>query len=254
MKLTFLGSGSAFTTDGNYHSNILVERDGRRLLLDCGSDARLSLNEIGLGYRDVEAVFVSHLHADHAGGLEWLGFTSHFDSACERPDLYVSADMADALWKNTLSGGMGSLGGGRADLNTFFKLHRVPRGGFFLWNGCRFQLVQTVHVNNGHALSPCYGLFFRAGRRTVFLSGDTSFMPEQRMGLCEQADVVFHDCETSAAASGVHPRYAELCGLPEAVRAKTWLYHVNPGPLPDARADGFAGIVGKGQSFDFPES
>jgi hypothetical protein len=30
-----------------------------------------------------------------------------------------------------------------------------------------------------------------------------------------------------------------------------WLYHYNPGHLPDARADGFRGFVKKGQVFDF---
>ena len=28
---------------------------------------------MGLGYADIDAVYISHLHADHVGGLEWLG-------------------------------------------------------------------------------------------------------------------------------------------------------------------------------------
>ncbi len=50
-RLRFLGSGNAFTVgDGNWQSNMLIESDaGRRLLVDCGSDARLSLAEQGLG-------------------------------------------------------------------------------------------------------------------------------------------------------------------------------------------------------------
>lgn len=37
MNLTFLGSGSAFTTE-NYQSNIIIDNAGKKLLFDCGSD------------------------------------------------------------------------------------------------------------------------------------------------------------------------------------------------------------------------
>ncbi len=253
MRLTFLGSGSAFTTDGNWQSNVLVEHQERRLLIDCGSDARHAMKELGLTARDVNAVFVSHLHADHAGGLEWLGFATYFAPDTPPPDLYVADELADRLWNNCLSGGMSSLQGQKASLTTFFRLHRVPRSGFFLWNGLRFQLVQSVHVFDGHAVAHSYGLLFAAGGKTVLFSGDLQFTPGQCMSLYRQADVIFHDAETSPYPSGVHPSYAQLCTLPDDVRARMWLYHVNPGPLPDARKNGFAGFVAKGQVFEFPD-
>ena len=44
MELTFLGSGSAFTNDGtNYQSNMILEHNGKRLLIDCGGDVRFPL-------------------------------------------------------------------------------------------------------------------------------------------------------------------------------------------------------------------
>ena len=39
MRLTFLGTGSAFTMQ-NFQSNMLLEDGGRRLLIDCGGDVR----------------------------------------------------------------------------------------------------------------------------------------------------------------------------------------------------------------------
>ncbi|MGL5193292.1 MAG: MBL fold metallo-hydrolase, partial [Chroococcales cyanobacterium] len=70
MKLTFLGSGSAFTVGANnYHSNVLLESDrGTKLLIDCGSDIRFSLHEAGYSHLDITDIYISHLHSDHAGG------------------------------------------------------------------------------------------------------------------------------------------------------------------------------------------
>ena len=66
--------------------------------------------------------YYGHLHADHVGGLEWLGFSTYFNPNVESPDLFVADDLADPLWDHCLSGGMTSLQGARADLTTFFVI------------------------------------------------------------------------------------------------------------------------------------
>jgi ribonuclease BN (tRNA processing enzyme) len=89
MKITFIGSGSAFTTN-NYHSNILITSNNKNLLIDCGSDARFALKEAGYSFNDIDGIFVSHLHADHIGGLEWLGLTNKFVSPEHRRPQIIS--------------------------------------------------------------------------------------------------------------------------------------------------------------------
>jgi ribonuclease BN (tRNA processing enzyme) len=253
MKLTFLGSGSAFTIGDNYQSNLLFEAGGERLLIDCGADVRHALHEQRLGFRDISAVYISHLHSDHTGGLEWLGFCSHFDKETEPPALYLNSSLKAKLWRNVLQGGMGSLEGPPPDLHTYFKVHSVPNNGFFLWNGVKFQLVQTIHVMDGYHFAPCFGLLFNVQGVNVFFSSDIQFAPKQFTMFYEAADLIFHDVETSSQISGVHPRYSELLQLPESIRAKMWLYHYNPGELPDAGKDGFRGFVAKGRVFDFAD-
>ena len=49
LKITFLGSGSAFYNDvDNFQSNLLLECQGRSLLIDCGTDIRFSMREAGM--------------------------------------------------------------------------------------------------------------------------------------------------------------------------------------------------------------
>lgn len=253
MKLIFLGSGSAFTVGANnYHSNMLLENDNNeRLLIDCGSDARLALHELNLTYADFKDVYISHLHADHCGGLEWLGFTTKFDPRCNKPNLYLSDKLKDDLWKNSLSGGLSSMQGITADLSTFFNVHPVKEENSFVWQDLKLNLIQTIHVVAGFNVVPSYGLMFKVNGLCVFITTDTQFSPHQIVDFYAMADIIFHDCETSATKSGVHAHYEELLTLPNSTKEKMWLYHYNPGKLPDAKQDGFRGFVKKGQKFDF---
>lgn len=252
MKLIFLGSGSAFTVGAdNFQSNmLLVSNQGNKLLIDCGSDVRFSLHAAGLSYLDLTDIYISHLHADHVGGLEYIGFSTKFDPKCNKPNLYISKEIAGELWDNTLSGGMKSLEGEIADLNTFFNVHKIERNSYFTWDNIKFNIIRTIHINNGCFFMPSYGLFFEVDGVKIFLTTDTQFCVSEIGKFYQEADIIFQDCETSKPPSIVHAHYEDLLTLPKKLRNKMWLYHYEPGTLPDARKDGFYGFIKRGQSFE----
>lgn len=253
MKLRFVGSGSAFTLN-NYQSNMLLEAEnGTKLLIDCGADIRFALRDLGLDHRDIDNVYISHLHSDHVGGMEWLGFARKFDPSCTKPRLFISRYIKNELWSNVLAGGMLSLQGEVADLDTYFEVHTIPKNHGFVWEGVDFQLVQAIHIMSGFHLVPSFGLMFTVNDITTFLTTDTQFSPTQITDFYNMADIIFHDCETAQYKSGVHAHYESLQTLPAEVKKKMWLYHYQDGPLPDARADGFLGFVKKGQVFDYQQ-
>jgi ribonuclease BN (tRNA processing enzyme) len=252
MKLMFLGSGSAFTVgNDNFQSNLLLSDGTKRLLIDCGSDARLALHRVNLDHRHIDNVYISHLHADHAGGLEWLGFTRKF-ATLPKPKLYLHRSMLDDIWEHLLSAGMASIQDVRCDLNTYFKPQPVSR--YFKWQGIRFECIQSIHVYHDEQLQPCYGLFFSIQGTRIFFTADTRFSPERLMPYYQQADYIFHDCETLVPPSGVHAHYQELCQLPLPIKQKMWLYHFNPGVLPVTGAEHFRGFVQPRQVFDFSDT
>jgi ribonuclease BN (tRNA processing enzyme) len=253
MKLIFLGSGSAFTVGAdNYQSNMLLVADnGQKLLIDCGSDIRFSLYAMGLSYLDINNIYISHIHADHTGGLEYIGFTNKFDPRCQPPKLYIMDGLDQHLWSSTLSGGMGVIEYGDAELSTYFDVQKIhPDHNFFTWEGIEFQTVHTIHIANQYKQIPSYGLFFTLGKIKIFITTDTCFLPDKLGEFYQQADLIFHDCETAKFKSPVHTHYQDLLTLPQDIKSKMWLYHYQPGTLPDAIKDGFKGFVKRGQIFD----
>jgi len=251
MKLQFLGSGSAFTVNGqNWQSNMLIESlSGKRLLIDCGSDIRFSLSEQGLSPKHIDAIYISHLHADHVGGMEWLGFATHFGPSKQHPKLFGNDEVLDDLWEHSLSGGMSGIQGAIANLGTYFDVQKTIGEGQFAWEGVTFQMVDVQHIDDGTRQLPSYGLEFSLNGKQAFLTTDTQFTPQKLFKHYEASDIIFHDCETIAPHTPVHAHYDELTQLPAHIRAKIWLYHYQPGSLPDAVADGFQGFVVKGQTF-----
>lgn len=252
LKITFLGTGSAFTVDGNFQSNVLLEIGNDHLLIDAGTDIRHSLHAQKYTHLDIGHVYISHIHADHAGGLEWFALSTYFDPNYPgKPHLYASDALVGDLWDKALSGGLSTLEHIRATLDTFFEVHPIKRYEGFVWHGIEFKLVQVIHFYSEYELMPSFGLIFTYHHTRVLFTSDTQCVPDQLHTFYQEADIIFHDCETWPKKSGVHAHYTELKQLPAEIKGKMWLYHYNPGALPDAVKDGFLGFVKKGQCFTF---
>lgn len=249
--MTFVGVGGAFTTADYYHSNVLLESNGKKMLIDCGSDARFSLARHGINNynvgAEIDAVYISHIHMDHMGGLEWLGFCSYFNPLKRRPKLFISRTLVDPLWES-LRAGMSAHQDGDLTLDSFFDVR--PTTETFIWEAGTFNLVKTEHIKRGNGeWVPSYALDFRAEKKRVFFSADTRFFPALKDRYCS-ADTIFQDCETLGHKSGVHAHYDELKTMPNELKSKMWLYHYYPNPKQDAVADGFAGFVQRDQWFE----
>ncbi len=265
MKIKFLGVGSAFTTSEYYQSNMLVTaRNGKELLVDCGTDIRFSLRECrhttdvssqdGDSRGQIDAVYISHLHSDHIGGMEWMAFETYFSPNSGKPKLFMEENIMHEMWNCSLKGGLGCIEGKQMHLTDYFDCRPASDGGSFCWERILFTLVKMPHIITGYKNFYSYGLLIEEmdhqGSR-VFITTDTQFQPDLIGRIAKKTSVIFHDCETSPLKSIVHAHYDDLCTLPSALRRKIWLYHYQPHPDDrHPKADGFAGFVKKGQEFD----
>ena len=69
MRITLLGTGGPRPDPERQGPAVLVEAAGRRWLFDAGRGVATQLARVGAGPEDLDAVFVTHHHFDHIGGL-----------------------------------------------------------------------------------------------------------------------------------------------------------------------------------------
>ncbi|MCZ0703297.1 ribonuclease BN (tRNA processing enzyme) [Natronobacillus azotifigens] len=74
MKLTIVGFWGAYPEKGGATSSYLLEKDGFRCLIDCGSGALAQLPNYTDPF-DLDAVIVSHYHQDHIADIGVLQYS-----------------------------------------------------------------------------------------------------------------------------------------------------------------------------------
>lgn len=270
MKLTFLGIASALSNTGRkYNSNILIERNGQKLLFDCGSDIPHALEDAGVSPLEIDGIYLSHLHGDHIGGLEWFGFMRFFHpDSPGRPKLFMHPSLEERLWQY-LSVPMGVLSFHQLctppTLRTFFDVQKIVERdsvddviSTFNWADMSCDMVFSRHVQGpADVYVNNYGLLLVTDDKddvNVYISGDSRNVADfiWKASVDERywiPTMIFHDCELLDPPSGVHTHYNELKELDDDLKKITWLYHYQP-YLADKLQwweDGFAGMAQKGQ-------
>ncbi len=69
ITVRFLGTSAAIPTSSRGLPGIALKTDGTVVLFDCGEGTQRSLMEAGWKLSRLRVICISHLHADHVGGL-----------------------------------------------------------------------------------------------------------------------------------------------------------------------------------------
>src|SRR6266487_2206654 len=78
MRVTLLGTGTPFPNVERFGSAILVEAASKKLLFDCGRGVVIRLTQAGVSPKEIDGLFLTHLHSDHVVGIPDLWLSGWF--------------------------------------------------------------------------------------------------------------------------------------------------------------------------------
>lgn len=192
MRLTVIGCSGSFPGPGSPASCYLIEHDGFRLLLDLGNGALGALQQ-HISIEDIDAVALSHLHADHCLDMCSLYVAQRYHPDGARPPIPV--------WGPS---------GTSAHLARAYDVPEDPgMTGEFDFRGLRAGEHQigpfTVTAARVNHPVEAYGLRVEAGGRSVTYSGDTGEC-DALVELARDTDVALFEasCLDAQPAADVH--------------------------------------------------
>ena len=196
MRLTVLGCAGTYPGPQSPCSGYLVEHDGFRLVLDLGTGVLGSLQR-HVDLLEVDAVYVSHLHADHC--LDLVGWSYarryHPDGLPARVPVYGPQGLAARV--------VAAFEAPPEDrLEEVYDFREVPVG---------TREIGPFRVTTERMAHPveCHGIRVEADGRSLAYSADTGATP-RLVALAQGADVLL--CEASWPDAPDRPGGLHLSG------------------------------------------
>lgn len=153
IDLCTLGTGGSLPMPDRALASLYVRVNGRLLLVDCGEGTQVGVRKAGWGFIDVDAILITHFHADHCGGLP--GFLLSIAKTKRREPVHIWGPVG----LRTVYRGMMVI----APTLTFpVVLHELRGGETFEAIGLHITCFPVRHG------LPCLGYRFELRRRPAF--------------------------------------------------------------------------------------
>jgi len=202
--VTFAGCGDAFGSGGRLQACIHLrpQAPAAPVLLDCGATSLTALRRCGLDPGELGAVFVSHLHGDHFGGLPFLILDGQF-SRRVTPLVIVGPPGTE----QRLAAAMECLFPGSTQVRRRFEVSvvQLSPGGTQHVAGVTAHAWEASHPSGAPALI----LRLAVGGTVIAYTGDTAWTPAVAVA-ARDADLLIAEAYYWDKAVPHHLRYADL--------------------------------------------
>ncbi len=208
FRLTFLGTGDAFSAGGRHMAAYLLEHPEGALLLDCGPTLLASLNRNSLSAEPMDAILISHFHGDHFGGLPFLFLHYLYVEPRRRPLKIVGPpgveqrvmELFRAMYRDAAA----------EPLPFALEFIELMPQQHIIISSARIDAFATLHQED----PPSLGFEIQVGNRKIVYPGDCGWS-EELLEHSKGADLLLCECsffETRYEKHLDYPRIAENAG------------------------------------------
>jgi ribonuclease BN (tRNA processing enzyme) len=214
MRLQFAGCGDAFGSGGRFNTCFHLTTRDANILIDCGASSLVALNELAIPRNDIDAIFLTHFHADHVGGIPFFLLEANYVSKRKRPLTIIGPPSLKARFGGIMEVGFS----GTKELEFEFPLKLVE---FDIGKTCKAAGIKVTpfHVVHDDRAGPCLGLRFEIDGKVVAFSGDTEWT-DALIDIGYEADLFICEAYTRFKPVATHMALSSLESHLDQIRPK----------------------------------
>ncbi|MFC7370070.1 MBL fold metallo-hydrolase [Fictibacillus iocasae] len=187
MKLTVIGHWGGYPAAGEATSGYLLQKDGFNLLIDCGSGVLSQLQKY-INPQELNAVILSHYHADHVADIGVLQYCRYIQS-------FLTENMSVL-----------PIYGHAEDKRGFDKLtyQQSTKGIAYDPEAALIVGPFTITFQKTKHAAVCYAMRISDGETSIVYTADTAYIPELAH-FSSGAELLFAECNFYKGMDGSGP-------------------------------------------------